>query len=546
MKDSLRALALLVFVSAAHAVQAAPTSPPPKLVLQITVDQLRGDLLPRYRNRFGRGGFNLLMNRGITYANAHYETANTVTCAGHAVLSTGADVAQHGIVGNNWVERDTGKEVYCVDDDRYPPVGEPGKKGMSPARLTSSTTGDEIVIASGHRARAFAVAGKDRSSIVPGGHLGKSFWMSDVTGGIATSKYYYDALPDWVAAWNDRKLFTTYRQGGWTLLYPLSTYVNPSNAPNPYAHAKAKMTQSFPHELRDLSDADLVKALRFTPFLDELTADFARELITHEKLGANGVTDYLSISFSATDYVGHSFGPNSVESEDNLLHLDATLTKLFAFVDKTIGLRNTVIVLSADHGGDDVPEERKMENYDADRIGGEKLRARLNQLLKDRFNGADGLVASVVPPNVYLDRAKIAAAHLDEGVVASTLAEALRTDVPGVAFAFTRADLLAGRIGHTALLDRVQRAFHPTRSGDVVVIQKQFWYFDEDPDYYAAMHGSPYAYDTFVPILLLAPGVKPMTVREPTAPAQIAPTIATLLRIRPPSGCVCDPPLPGL
>jgi predicted AlkP superfamily pyrophosphatase or phosphodiesterase len=539
------ALALLVVVGAAPAVQAAATSPPPKLVLQITVDQLRGDLLPRYRSRFGKGGFNLLMDRGVTYANAHYETANTVTCAGHAVLVTGADVAQHGIAGNNWFERETGKNVYCVDDDRYPPVGEPAKKGMSPARLTSSTIGDEIVIASGHRARAFAVAGKDRSSIVPGGHLGKSFWMSDITGGVATSKYYYESLPDWVTAWNDRKQFTTYRQGGWTLMYPLNTYVNASLSANTYAHVKAKMTQSFPHALTDLSDAELVKALRFTPYLDELTADFARELITHEKLGATGVTDYLSISFSATDYVGHSFGPNSVESEDNLLHLDATLTKLFAFIDKTIGLRNTIIVLSADHGADDVPEERKAEGYDAERIGGEKFRARLNALLKDRLYGADGLVAAVIPPNVYLDRAKIAAAHLDAAVVESTLADAVRTEVPGVAFAFTRSDLLAGRIGHTALLDRVQRAFHPTRSGDLVVIQKQFWYFDDDPDYYAAMHGSPYSYDTFVPILLLAPGVKPATVREPTAPAQIAPTLATLLRIRPPSGCACDPPLPG-
>src|SRR5262249_46742428 len=145
------------------------------------------------------------------------------------------------------------------------------------------------------------------------------------------------------------------------------------------------------------------------PFLDEMTADFAQELITHEKLGANGVTDYLSISFSATDYVGHSFGPNSVESEDNLIHLDATLAKLFAFIDKTIGLRNTIIVLSADHGPDDVPEERKAEGYDAERMGGDKFRARLNGLLKDRFNGADGLIADVVPPNVYLDRAKITA-----------------------------------------------------------------------------------------------------------------------------------------
>ena len=541
MKSVLCALALCLLAFATHA---APAAPPPKLILQLTVDQLRGDLLPRYRARFGKSGFRLLLDRGVYYANAHYETANTYTCAGHAVLVTGADVAQHGIVANEWFDRETGKSVYCVDDERYPPLGEPSKKGMSPARLTSSTTGDEIVIASGHRARAFAVAGKDRSSIVPGGHLGKAFWLSDVTGGVATSKYYYDALPDWVVAWNERKLFATYRNAGWTLLYPPDTYLNARTAANPLAHVKAKMTRSFPHTL-DVPDADLVRTLRFTPFLDEMTADFARELIAHEKLGQNGVTDYLSVSFSATDYVGHSFGPNSVESEDNLLRLDATLAKFFAFVDKTIGLRNTVIVLSADHGAADVPEERKADGYDAERFGGEALVARLNAALKGRFNGTDGLVANLSPPGVYLDQQKISAAHLDSAAVETALAETLRAET-GVVYAFTQSDLLAGRIGHTALLDRVQRAFHPSRSGDVIVVQRPMWYFDDDPNYYATTHGSPYSYDTYVPILVLAPGVKPAIVREPTAPAQIAPTLTSLLGIRPPSGCVCDPPLPHL
>lgn len=516
----------------------------PQLVLQITVDQLRGDLLARYRNRFGQGGFRLLLDRGVYYANAHYETANTVTCAGHAVLVTGADVAQHGIVGNNWVDRESGKEVYCVDDDRYPPVGEPPKKGMSPAKLTSSTLGDEIVIASGHRSRAFAVAGKDRSSIVPGGHLGKAFWMSDVTGGISTSKYYFDALPPWVEAWNERRLFTKYRDSGWTLRYPQNTYLYAAHADNAFAHVKAKMTRTFPHTL-NLPDADLVKALRFTPFLDELTADFARELIAQEKVGHNGVTDYLSISFSATDYVGHSFGPNSVESEDNLLHLDATLAGLFAFIDKTVGLRNTVIVLSADHGVDDVPEELEAEGYETERFGGDAYRDHLSALLKERLNSVDGLVAAVIPPGIYLDQKKIEAARLDPVAVENALAEVLRAE-PGIAFAFTRSDLMAGRIGHTPFLDSVQRAFHPMRSGDVVAIPKAFWYFDDDPNYYAATHGTPYSFDTYVPIIVLAPGVKAATVYELAAPAQIAPTLASMLAIRPPSGCACDPPLPHL
>ncbi len=525
--------------------QAAEPPPPPRLVLQITVDQLRGDLLPRFRNRFGQGGFRLLMDRGVYFANARYETANTLTCAGHAVLVTGADVGEHGIVGNDWYDRDAGRPVYCVDDERYPAVGEPAKAGtgMSPARLTSTTVGDELVSASGGRSRAFAVAGKDRSSIVPGGHRGKAFWFSGSTGGMASSRYYYDALPGWVQEWNGHQAFTRYRETGWVLSRPIETYVNRSGAENPYAHPKADVGAKFPHPLNVGGDAGLLGGIRFTPFLDEITAEFARELISKEKLGSRSVPDYLSISFSSTDYVGHSYGPNSVEAEDNLIHLDATLAQLFAFVDKAVGLRNTVIVLSADHGVDDIPEERKSVGYDAERFGGETLRAKLNGALRQRLNVSEDLVAAFTPPGIYLDQAKVSRTNLDAQTVENALVAVLRAE-PGIAYAFTRSDLMAGRIGGTALLESVQRAFHPKRSGDVVVVPKQFYYLDESPEYYAATHGTPYSYDTYVPVAVLAPGVKAVMSFEPVAPGQIAPTLSALLRIKPPSGCSCEAPLP--
>ena len=541
-------IGLLAGIGGAQAASAqnTPGTPAmPKLVLQITVDQLRGDLLPRFRDRFGPRGFRLLMDQGVYFANAHYETANTLTCAGHAVLATGAFVGEHGIVGNNWYDREAGKSVYCVDDDRYPAVGEPAKvgSGMSPAKLLSTTVGDELVSASGGRSRAFAVSGKDRSSIVPGGHRGKAFWASSITGGMATSRYYYNELPAWVQEWNSRKLFTRYRANGWELSRPIESYVNRSGAENPYAHPKSDTGPKFPHRLNKDTDSGLAEAIRFTPFLDEITADFAQELIRKEKLGGGARPDYLSISFSSTDYVGHSYGPNSIESEDNLIHLDATLTKLFAFVDSTVGLENTVIVLSADHGVDDIPEERKGFGYDAERFGGDKLRAKLNEALRARLNIGIDLVADVVPPGIYFDPARLRESKLDTVVAENALAAVLRAD-PGVAYVFTRSDLITGRVGGTPLTDRVRHAFHPSRSGDVFVVQKQFYYFDETPEYYAAMHGSPYSYDTFVPVAVFAPGVKPMTSYEDVAPGQIAPTLSAILKIKQPSGCSCGPPLP--
>ncbi len=510
----------------------------PRLVLQITVDQLRGDLLPRYHARFGNGGFRRLLEQGIYYANAHYDAGNTFTSSGHAVLATGAATAEHGIVANEWWDRKSGRILYCTADPEHPIVGEADNTGagMSPANLTSTTFGDELVLGSGSRSRAFAIAGKDRSAIIPGGHLGKAYWFSEVSGGFVTSTYYTPALPGWVQRWNDGKYWTRYRSLNWTPLYEVSSYRYAAKFENLYARPNPTLGRIFPHPLIAKSDALFFTALRFTPFLDEYTAAFAEKLIQEENVGHGQGTDYLSISFSATDYIGHAWGPNSVESEDNLLHLDRTLAELFAFIDRTVGLEHTLIVLSADHGVDDIPEDKRGLGYAAGRIYPDKLKDLANGYLKKRFAVEENLVAAFVPPGFYFDQARIAALRLESAAVEEALAQALRA-VPGIAGAFTRSDLLAGRIGHTPILDKMQRAFHPTRSGDVVVLQSQFWYMYPDADAFAAMHGSPYESDTFVPILWLGHGLKPKISRKPVSPAEIAPTLAAALGIKSPSGC---------
>lgn len=509
----------------------------PRLVLQITIDQLRGDMLPRYRDRFGAGGFRRLMEQGLYYTNAHYGTANTVTAAGHAVLVTGADTAEHGIVGNEWFDRASAKLIYCTSDTRTVIVGEPAKEGagMSPANLTASTIGDELASASAGKSRAFAVAGKDRSSIIPGGHLGKAYWFSETTGGFVTSSYYYAALPAWVTQWNAGKPVEKYRVRPWTLSRDAASYRYAENAANAYARPNKTVGKAFPHSVQAQKDEDFFRALRFTPMLDEHTGEFVRELVTRERLGQGGFTDYLAISFSATDYVGHTYGPNSVEYEDNLIRLDSLLAALFSFIEKQVGPGKVLIVLSADHGVDDIPEERAKDHMDADRLGGRAaIRDAANAFLQARFN-VDQLVADYVPPGLYLDRGKIAAAKLDFLVVESALAEHART-IPGVAYAVTHSDLMSGNIAHTAVMDRVARAFHPDRSGDVVLIQKQFWYMDSDWERYAAMHGSPYSYDTYVPVIFFGTGVAARQVSRAVEPASIAPTLAALLHIKPPSG----------
>lgn len=526
---------------------AAPATPAPRLVLQLTVDQLRGDQLLRYREKFGAAGFRLLLDRGLSLANAHYETSNTLTASGHAVLVTGADTAEHGIVANDWWDRTTGEARYCTADARHPVLGEPAKPGagMSPANLGSSTIGDELVLSTAGRSRAFGVAGKDRSAILPAGHLGKAFWFSDKIGAFTSSTYYFSALPAWVAAWNNLKPAERFRPLEWKPLREPATYRFYATAANPHARPDPTLGRSFPHPLLARSDALFFKALLVTPFLDELTAAFAGELLDREKLGQGDATDYLSVSFSGNDYIGHAYGPQSMEAEDSLLRLDATLAGLLAHIDRTVGLARTVIVLSADHGVDEIPEAQHARGVSAGRFFPEKIRAAANLALRQRFGIGEDLVAAFLPPGLYLDAKKISALRLGSAAVETALAEHLRT-TPGVAHALTRTDLLAGRVPRTALLARVQRGFHPTRSGDVVIVQQPSWYMYSDAEGYAAMHGSPYAYDTFVPIVVLAPGVAAGLSHEPVSPAQIAPTLAALLGINPPSGCASFVPLPGV
>ena len=306
----------------------------PKLVLQITVDQLRGDLPTRYLDRLGKGGFRYLLEQGTHYTNAHYRHANTETAVGHATLFTGADPARHGLVGNNWIDQSTGELVYNTEDDRHHLIGKSPKphKGVSPRNLLASTIGDELVVANAGRSRVFSVSVKDRGAIIPGGHAGKAFWYSKSSGKFVTSTYYYDEYPQWVNKWNEAKPADQYRGKAWKLLHDRSTYLAGKMDDRVYEASLPPLGRTFPHQYGDNKYLYLILSL--TPVGDELTLDFAKTLIENEKVGQGDYVDFMAVSFSSTDYVGHMFGPSSLESEDNVLRLDRVLAELFEFVDK--------------------------------------------------------------------------------------------------------------------------------------------------------------------------------------------------------------------
>jgi len=363
------AIGLLLVASLIAAPVAAQDRP--RLILQITVDQLRGDLPTRYYDRLGEGGFRYLWESGVVYRNAHHAHANTETIVGHTTLATGAHPSNHGMVGNLWFDRETGFTTYNVEDPDYHLLSEDASvdaateidptqraarsDGRSPAAILVTTFADELRSSTGGKAKAIGVSVKDRGAISMAGHSGTAYWFSKASGEFVTSSYYLDRYPDWVTKWNDEKFPDRYAGTKWQLMHEQSTYLFGDSDDRAWEADIGGFGRVFPHDYADGSSPYFTTWLTLSPAGDELVLEFAKQALVEEQLGKDAVTDYLSVSFSSTDYVGHVFGPSSLEAEDNILRLDRTLAELFEFVDEKVGLDNTLGVLSADHGA---PEDR--------------------------------------------------------------------------------------------------------------------------------------------------------------------------------------------
>ena len=517
--------------------QSTPRALNIKLALLITVDQLRGDMLLRFQDRFGQDGFRFLMDRGVYYTNAHYRHSNTLTAPGHATLFTGGHTAQHGIPGNDWYDSEAGRRVYCVEDDRHRLIGEETNShaGTSPRNLESNTVGDQLFLATNGQAKVFSISAKDRGAIIPGGHEGAAFWYSRKTGRFITSTYYYEQMPAWVADWNRDHGAGTYGGQVWRL----------SQDEDEYAYADDRVAEravldirnTFPHALSD-HDSVLFTQLRYTPFMDRMVTEFAKAAVEREQLGQRGQVDMLSISFSATDWIGHVFGPNSREAEDNLIRLDRTLAELFRVIDEKVGLEQTLIVLSSDHGVDEIPEARLARNLHAGRVDDEGMIERANALLRSRYNCSENLIQVFYNPSVYLNRRVIKALGLDASEVAQAAAGILREE-PGIALALTGREIGEVRAESDSIVQKIRKSIHPDRSGEIFLVQAPSWVLATST--VSAMHGSPYAYDTHVPILFAGPGIRARRVDRSVAPSDVAATVCAYLGIRPPSGSVGEP-----
>ncbi len=531
----------------------------PKLVLQITVDALRGDLPSRFSSVLGDGGFRYLMEQGINYSNANYQHANTETIVGHVSLATGTVPAAHGMVANVWFDRELDRLVYNIEDPDYrlltvgadvdtrteiDPTQRAAKvEGRSPNNILSSTFSDEMAVHFSGRSRIFAVSVKDRGAVSLAGHAGKAFWFSKASGEFITSNYYYQQYPDWVNEWNVRKPAADYADKSWTLTHPQAKYLFGNADDREYETDFPGFGRTFPHPYGKADDKYFTTRLTLSPAGDELTLDFAKTLLVNEQLGQDDVPDYLAISFSSTDYVGHLFGASSLETEDNIARLDRTLADLFSFIDKEVGLKNTLIVLSADHGQPEVPGHLHERGIDKAHYFDTKTLDKTPAImaLKKQFGIGEELIEAFFQPYLYLNHDLIRDKRLDQAEVEKAVAEELMK-FDGVAYAVSSTALRTDNLPNTLMTRSILHNFHPKRSGDIyLVFEPNVFINDFDGLIVASTHGSPWRYDTFVPVIFAGAGLPAVTVGRTVTPYDIAPTLAAYLGVKPPSGAIGMP-----
>jgi predicted AlkP superfamily pyrophosphatase or phosphodiesterase len=386
------------------------------------------------------------------------------------------------------------------------------------------------------------VSVKDRGAIAMAGHAGKAFWFSKQAGEFVTSRFYYDAYPDWVTAFNAGQPAQRYADTHWELMHNPETYRFAERDDQPWETDFPGYGRTFPHAFGPGDGKYFTTLLTVSPAGDELVRDFAEELIVREQIGQDDITDFLSVSFSSTDYVGHLFGPSSLEAEDNLRRLDRTLAGLLAFVDERVGAEHTLIVFSADHGGPDAPGFMNQYGIESELVDPESWDTTPGLTrLKARFGLGDELIQTYFHPYVYLDKVAIAEAGLDLAKVETAVANELVL-LDGVAAAFTYSDLMTGNVPDTRLTRAVLHNHNPQRSGEIfIVFEPHRFIADFDGLHVASTHGSPWAYDTFVPIIFAGSGLEPRTIHRRVHTVDIAPTLSAIIGTKPPSGAAGDP-----
>lgn len=531
-KINLLILAIVASLSVTYGQKKSTDSNRPALVVGIVVDQMRYEYLYKYADRYSNNGLKRLIREGMNCQDNHYNYAPTVTAAGHASVYTGTVPAVHGIVGNEWTDVASGKKVYCTDDSTVSTVGTTGKTGfMSPKNMWTSTITDQLKLAQNFKSKTIAIALKDRGAILPGGHSADgAYWYDSKEGRWITSSFYMQSLPRWVQAFNAEQRALKYTKAGWNTLYPIQTYTLSGPDDSPYETKLAGETAPvFPHTLQGGNPLELI---RTSPYGNTLTKDFAIQAMTEEKLGKNGTTDFLAVSFSSTDYVGHSYGPQSVELEDTYLRLDQDIAEILTYLDKNYGKDQVLVFLTADHAVAEIPGYLNSHNMPGGVFERVKAMADIKKATQEAFGQAD-LIIGEDNSQLYFNKAALIKMNIDRAKLIQVVKQSLKKQAGFQELI----DLqnIDGLTLNNLYADLIRNGYNPDRSGDVMILLKPQWFMGSKT---GTTHSTLYAYDTHVPLVFYGWKVKPSEVTERTSISDISTSLANWLHCMEPSGSI--------
>jgi predicted AlkP superfamily pyrophosphatase or phosphodiesterase len=507
----------------------------PKLVVGIVIDQMRWDYLYRYYDRYAAdGGFKRFLSQGFSCENTLIPYTPTVTACGHTCIYTGSVPAIHGITGNNWWDNDKMTTVYCAEDKTVKSVGSTGTNGeMSPRNLLVTTVCDELRLATNFRSKVIGIALKDRGGILPAGHSANAaYWYDPRTGDWITSSYYMSDLPQWVKDFNAKKLVDSFYEKGWNTLQPINTYVQSTADEKPYESKPFGADQKgFPYDLKKF-EGKSYGTIESTPFGNTLTAELAKAAVINEQLGADNITDFLAISFSSPDYIGHAFGPNSIEQEDDYMRLDKEIGGLFSFLDKKVGKGQYLVFLSADHGVAHVPGFMQENNLPGGTLNARTWQTDLNKSLQEKF-GTNKLIAANEEYQIYLNHTVIDSMKVDEDAVKKFIIAYLNK-IDGIARAFDTRKVVDLSM-NAREREMFTNGFYPRHSGDIQFVLQPGWI---DGGATGTTHGAWNPYDAHIPLLFYGWNIKNGKTNRETYMTDIAATVSAILHIQMPSGCV--------
>ena len=506
-----------------------------KLIIGIVVDQMRYDYLTRFANKYGEDGFKRILNNGFSLENAHYNYIPTYTAVGHASIYTGTTPNHHGIISNNWYDKYLKKSIYCVNDSNYNTVGNNGFGGeKSPYRMVTSTLGDQLKLAQNNHGKSIGIAIKDRSAILPAGHTANAaYWFDGGDKGTwISSSFYMNELPNWVNDFNASGKANDYLKKPWTTLYDIATYTESIEDGNNFEQVfKGETAPTFPHDIPSLrSKNGNFSILKAIPAGNSFTTDFAKAAIVNEQLGKSDTTDFLAISYSSPDYVGHQFGVASKEIEDTYLRLDKDLASLFNFLDTQVGKGNYTLFLTADHAAVHVPSYLQSLKIPAHYFDSKKFKSYLNNISKKYFK-SEKLIENISNYQIFLDKKKIESLGFTVDVVAQRLADE-SIHFKNIYKAVT-AKTLQTTSFTSGILHTLQNGYNQKFSGDVLLVPNPATISYPKK---GTTHGSGYSYDTHIPIIFYGNGIQQGVSKKKYEIIDIAPTIANVLQIEAPNG----------